>query len=85
MLFTAIRSPGSYYADLNPDYPSGHARRWIVWASDGPATGGPLRSIIYQYATRRAAERCAARLNEQDRRDAALLNEQDRRDAEGCP
>jgi hypothetical protein len=69
MPVTTARPPGRYYADLNPSFPSGHERRWVVWANHGPRERSPLPSMFYQYATRRAAERCAARLNEQDRRD----------------
>jgi len=68
-----------YYADLNPRYdarhPSKYERRYVVWLrpdEDGtelPAHRRPLGQPHYQYESRRACERAAERLNEQDRRD----------------
>lgn len=52
-----------YYADLNPDYPSRYAKRWAVlyrW------DGGQIHRVD-QFATRRAAERCAERWNDAER------------------
>ena len=62
-----------YYADLNPRYGAKYERRYVVWIRPGegerPDAHRPLTTIYYQYVTRRACERAAERLNEQDRRD----------------
>lgn len=57
-----MRAP--YYADLNPDYPSRYAKRWAVFYR---FDGGQIRRTGDQFATRKAAERCAEKWNDAER------------------
>lgn len=52
-----------YYADLNPRYGARYERRYAVFLRRGPSD---VKQTQHHYVTRRAAERCAARLNEQE-------------------
>lgn len=57
-----------YYADLNPDYPSRFAKRWAVfYRFDGGAIRRAEPRASMQFATRAAAERCAAQWNDAER------------------
>ena len=58
-----------YFADLNPDYPSKYEKRWAVFYRFDPA-GETVRaqpSRWLEFATRKAAERAAAKCEEAER------------------
>lgn len=59
-----------YYADLNPDYGARYERRWAVFSRE-------TRRRVYgmHYVTRKAAERNAAKLTEQERDPLAWVDE----------
>ena len=54
-----------YYADLNPRYGARYERRYAVMQRNPGGPGTPVYGM--HYATRQAAERNAAKLNEQER------------------
>jgi hypothetical protein len=56
--------PFHYYADLNPRYGARYERRWAVFLRRSPTESS---QTILHYVTRKAAERNAAKLNEQER------------------
>lgn len=54
-----------YYADLNPRYGARYEGRYTVMRRNPDAPGSPVYGM--HYVTRKAAERNAAKLNEQER------------------
>lgn len=53
-------TPFSYYADLNPRYGARYERRWAVFLR---RSATETRQTTLHYATRKAAETNAAKLN----------------------
>lgn len=52
-----------YYADLNPRFGARYERRYAVFLRKAP---NQTTQTVLHYVTRKAAERAAARLNEQE-------------------
>lgn len=55
--------PFHYYADLNPRYGARYERRWAVFLR---RSGTDTVQTNLHFVTRKAAERNAAKLNEQE-------------------